>query len=293
MVTPQASAQAVALPTTPWMMMARRRGPRLGQQVTHELLTLARVATLYPLGMIKSALHVGARRDGEHEHPHDTPVILVHGYVHNRSGWIVFERQLREAGFTSVHTISYLRLGEGVPALAERLARRVSEVQAATGAAKVHLVAHSLGGIVARWYIEELGGDAVVDAAITLGSPHGGLRWTVAGLEPTLRDLRPGSSVLTRLDADALPGPVRWFAYCSDTDRVVGCRSAQLLPGALDATNVVIHGQGHLGMLMSTAVARAVTANLEARTWPPPCGDVPDELETRAHAMARTQSLQR
>jgi triacylglycerol lipase len=275
------------------MMMVGRRGSRLGQQVTHELLTLARVATLYPLGMIKSALHVGTPRDNEIRDLHDTPVILVHGYVHNRSGWIVFERQLREAGFTSVHTISYLRLGDGVPALAERLARRVSEVQAATGATKVHLVAHSLGGIVTRWYIEELGGAEVVDAAITLGSPHGGLRWTVAGFEPTLRDLRPGSSVLTRLDADARPGPVRWFAYCSDHDRVVGWRSAQLLPEALDATNVVVHGQGHLGMLMSTAVARAVTANLEGRTWPPPCGDAREELEERAQAMARAQSLHR
>src|SRR5206468_2476036 len=92
---------------------------------------------------------------------HATPVLLIHGFGHNRSAWMVLERHLRQAGFTSVHGFNYNPFVHDVPQIAARLKERVELLRAVTGADKVHLVGHSLGGIVIRWFVQELGGDAM------------------------------------------------------------------------------------------------------------------------------------
>jgi len=57
---------------------------------------------------------------------------------------------------------------------ADELDEFVEQVRSDTGADRVDLVGHSQGGIVGRYYIRSLGGDAVVDAMISLGAPHYG-----------------------------------------------------------------------------------------------------------------------
>src|SRR6266511_1241728 len=57
---------------------------------------------------------------------------------------------------------------------AEELARYVAGVKRATGARTVDLVAHGMGGLVSRYYIDRLMGDRDVAQLIMLGSPHGG-----------------------------------------------------------------------------------------------------------------------
>ena len=129
-----------------------------------EALATARCAGLYPFGLLEAALSTGTPSG---DVVHDTPVLLVHGYGHNRSGWFMLERALRRAGFTSVHTMNYVAWGaEGVPQLAGRVAARVEAIRTLTGADKVHLVGHSLGGVLIRWFVQELGGDRVVDLSL-------------------------------------------------------------------------------------------------------------------------------
>jgi pimeloyl-ACP methyl ester carboxylesterase len=177
----------------------------------------------------------------------------------------VIDRALRQAGFTSVHRINYLPFGSGIPALAERLAERVEEICAFTGAQRVHVVAHSLGGVLLRWYVQECGGDARVGTAITLGSPHEGTVMGYLWPERTARQLIPGSWVTRRLAAGARRTEVRWVALYSDSDLLVRPTSAGRLRGReLGATNIVVHGVGHLSLLVTPRVVRAVTAQLEA-----------------------------
>lgn len=247
---------------TPARTKPRRLPVAAARSVAGEASATLRCALHYPLGLAERALTTG--------HPsgqtaHDTPVLLVHGYAHNQSGWWVLDRHLRAAGFTSVHRLNYLPLGTGVPALARRLARRVEEVKRLTGAPRVHVVAHSLGGILLRWYVQELGGDRSVATAITLGSPHEGTVAAYLWPERTAVHLRPGSQVIDRLAAGARPSPVRWVAFYSDADLLIRPTSAARLraPG-LAATNIKVRGLGHLSLLLSPKVLRAVTAQLEA-----------------------------
>jgi pimeloyl-ACP methyl ester carboxylesterase len=76
------------------------------------------------------------------------------------------------------------------------LAQLVDDVRSQTGAAKVILVAHSMGGLVCRSLIQKyypatgtIGAD-VIDKLVTFGTPHGGIHFAVgAGSIEWIRDL--------------------------------------------------------------------------------------------------------
>lgn len=239
------------------------RRPETYVGTAREAMAAARCAALYPLGVLERALTTGAAKG---DAVHDTPVLLVHGYGHNRSGWFMLERALRHAGFTSVHTMNYVAWGRaGVPELAARMAARVESIRRLTGSERVHVVGHSLGGVLLRWYVQELGGDRYVDTAITIASPHEG---TVAALNapgPCARDLRPGSNVIRRLAAGARATDVRWIAFHSNLDLLVQpAVSAKLRPPALRATNVFVKDHGHVSIMVSPSVNRQIVEQLEA-----------------------------
>jgi pimeloyl-ACP methyl ester carboxylesterase len=226
-----------------------------------EAIATARCAAFYPLGFLEHALTTGAARG---DAVHDRPVLLVHGYGHNRSGWFLMERALRSAGFTSVHTMNYVAWGRaGVPELASELAARVQEIRALTGADKVHVVGHSLGGVLIRWYVQQLGGSRYVDTAITIASPHAGTVAAFGAPGRCARDLRPGSLVMRTLGSSALSTDVRWVAFYSNLDVFVQPSRSAMLPGA-HVTNVFVKDHGHVGIMISPLVTRQVVDLLEA-----------------------------
>ena len=75
------------------------------------------------------------------------PVLLVHGFAGTTSSWSLVARTLSARGLT-VEAMSYPPLGTSVEQLAERLVAEVERILCRTGADKVHLVGHSLGGVV-------------------------------------------------------------------------------------------------------------------------------------------------
>lgn len=239
------------------------RRPQTYVGVAREAANAARCLARYPAGLAEEAPRAGTPRG---DRTHDTPVLLVHGYGHNRSGWFLLERTLGNAGFTSVHTMNYVAWGrEGVPELASRLAARVDEIRSMTGADQVHVIGHSMGGVLLRYYVQELGGDRFVDTAVTIASPHEGTVAARMGAGAAARDLRPGSRVMRRLAAGARRTDVRWVALYSNLDVLIQpAPSAMLRHPAMRATNILVKDQGHLTIMMAPVVARSVVAQLEA-----------------------------
>ena len=195
-----------------------------------------------------------------------TPVLLVHGYIHNRSAFLAMSRQLKRAGFRYVDGFNYNALTDGIPQAAARLGAEVERVLAATGAQRVMIVGHSMGGMVARYYVQELGGEDTVDTVITLGSPHEGTYASYIALGEATAQLRPNSPLLQRLREGARPGAVRWIAYWSDLDVFVApIGNAKLEHPALGAHNVRVRNTGHLSLLATGWVLRDVLAHLTNR----------------------------
>ena len=70
----------------------RRRETYTG--AVREAIGVAECVVRYPLGILEAGRLV--LRPGA-DACHDTPVILLHGFAHNRSGWFVLDRHLRQS----------------------------------------------------------------------------------------------------------------------------------------------------------------------------------------------------
>lgn len=242
---------------------------------------LAAHAALYPLGIRRERARLGGdphRLDdlpplhrglvvGDVEAA-GTPILLVHGMADNRSVFTVLRRSLRRRGFGQVHTVNYSPFTSDVRTAARRLGRSVGALCDRTGYERVHVIAHSLGGLLARYYVQRLGGDTRVHTLVTLGAPHGGTR--AACLLPLRlgRQLRPGSDLMTELAAPATGCATRFVAVWSDLDQVVyPKRNARIDHPDLDVRNVLLRGVGHMSLPVDARVGREVARTL-ARSDP-------------------------
>ena len=140
----------------------------------------------------------------------------------------------------------------------------VEDLLAVTGADKVDLVGHSLGGVVIA---QALTGDRLagcVDRVVTLGSPLGGTMWArLFPAGPLVWGLRPGSPLLRRLAAAPHPVDVTWLAFASTSDPLVSPHRA--VPVNWDARLVTIEGAGHSGMLLAPDVIAQIVTETQAR----------------------------
>lgn len=192
-----------------------------------------------------------------------TPIILLHGLFHNRACWFWTKFRLRRRGFQSLHTIN-LPLWHDVENLTERLARKVDELRHANGVDKVHLVGHSMGGMVARNYMQLRGGGHKVERCILLSSPNGGSKLAPFALSPLGKILLPGSEFLRRLSAAPIPEGTRLTAIVNRHDNMILPFENARLEGA---RNVELAGMGHASVLYHP---RSLDAIIGALTEPLP-----------------------
>ncbi len=192
-----------------------------------------------------------------------TPILLVHGMVDNRSIFTLLRRGLMRRGFGRVHTINYSPLTGDVRAAAQRLAEEVEAITAETGYERLHVVGHSLGGLIARYYVQRLGGDERVHTLVTLGTPHGGTLPAYLLPATLCRQLRPGSDLLDELDAPATGCRTRFVAYWSDLDQMlVPKRNARITHPDLMVRNELVRRVGHMSLPIDPRVVHGICTEL-------------------------------
>ena len=76
-------------------------------------------------------------------------VILVHGFFGSRLDMLLLARHLRKSGFKTF-TFTYSSLRTRIPKIADRLAAKLKQIENDNSIRRVHLVTHSMGGIVTR-----------------------------------------------------------------------------------------------------------------------------------------------
>lgn len=186
------------------------------------------------------------------------PIIVLHGYAMNRANFRALGRRLGDAGLGPVLGFEYYTLGKTGDA-ARALAEYVEEVRAATECDQVDLIGHSMGGVVARYYVSLLGGDGVAANLVTLGSPHLGTDVSAIGFGHPARELLLGSTTMQRLEAAGRPAHTRLTVVWSRADALVpGARQARV--GGAD--ELVYEDLGHLGLLDDPRVAAEIVARL-------------------------------
>jgi len=195
-----------------------------------------------------------------------TPVLLVHGLVDNRSVFSVMQRSLRRRGFADVCTWNYSPLLTDIARGAADLGVHVERICAQTGHDRVHVVGHSLGGLIARYFVQRLDGDRRVESLVTLGTPHQGSLLAHMVPTPLIRQLRPGSPLLRQLAEPAAGCRTTVTAIYSDLDQMVlPTSSGRCDHPDLGARNVLVHGIGHMSLPRHRSVVDEVAATLAGR----------------------------
>ncbi len=118
---------------------------------------------------------------------------------------------------------------------------------AGRGATRIAIVAHSMGGLSSRHYLQRLGGTSSVEVFITLGTMHHGLSNPCLSPLPVCvwQELCQSGPFITGLNSPpATPGPTKWVSIFSTGDTTVPVTSAQLT----GAQNIQLTGLTHDGV---------------------------------------------
>jgi triacylglycerol lipase len=224
---------------------------------------IARELAAYALhGALGPTVRRGADLD-----PSSAPAVLfVHGHGGSAGVFLLLERALRKLGHARFTTWEYRATGS-VSGLAQSLEAHVR----AAGLGPLHVVGHSLGGIIARTWLQEHGGRERALSFTTLSSPHQGLQGIPAARAlPVIREILAGSPLLERLERSAaVLDDLPCLSIVSSRDHFV--RPWQR--AAFAAARVVpVADAGHVGVLFSRQVAELVSDHIRGATDPPDAG---------------------
>ena len=171
------------------------------------------------------------------------PVLVIGGFDADRGILEKLREALDELGHTayaaslpSIPSLSGAPTGSApIAESAEMVATAVDAIRQETGAARVDLVGHSMGGLAARYYLESLGGAAAVGTYVDIGTPNSGqsLGLFCALFWPGCADIAPGSAFLRALNQPpALPPGLPAYHLFSENEGP----EREPLPGAINAS---------------------------------------------------------
>jgi hypothetical protein len=204
-----------------------------------------------------------------------TPILCVHGYLHNNSGWGYLKSRLKSAGQGPVYTISLSKNPfKSVDDYAEAVAKKVEEIKKATGRNDIILIGHSMGGLVTSHYATQIaaGKGTQVTDVITLGSPLQGTKVANVGLGRDARQMEyrggTGNGYLNNLNerVEKCTG-TNFFPIRSKSDWVIIPNAAAEFKADgehIKPTKVIPH-LGHTGYFFSDDVADTINDYLDER----------------------------
>jgi len=196
-------------------------------------------------------------------HPGRRPVVFLHGYAQHTANFVWLSRRLRADGWRHLYSVRHTAAGGDIEGSAVRFGEALDRVRRESGAAQVDVVAHSMGGLVARAHLRRHGRASGIARLVTLGTPHQGtLAFPRLARDRMVAQMRPDSPLLARLAADdPVPACADCVAIYSADDAIIVPASAGYWPGAF---NVEVRGLGHMSLLFSRRVYELIRENLDA-----------------------------
>jgi len=189
--------------------------------------------------------------------PRGLPVLMVHGYGANGGFWVHLAAQLEAQGYSHA-TVDLEPVFGDIEDFAVQLERAVRTLLAATRSEKVIIVAHSMGGLVARAWLRRFGA-AHVARIITLGTPHFGTDLAHMGPGQNARQMQRNGEWLAKLDAEDRARRRMMTSIYSWHDNIIAPQDSCHLPGA---RNIALPGVGHVAMGRHPDIAKHILAEI-------------------------------
>lgn len=155
------------------------------------------------------------------------PVILIHGTISSKNVWQNLVLRLRDDDFVVFSPDYGVHGTQDIPTSASDIGAYIEQVLAATGAEAVDIVGHSQGGLLARYWINELGGEDYVHHLITLGAPHQGT--TLMGML--------GSMLTTDMSQRVAAATIRRVFGAAGMQQVIGSPLLETLAASPETRN--------------------------------------------------------
>jgi triacylglycerol lipase len=154
------------------------------------------------------------------------PILLVHGYRGNPATWADMIARFKAKGRTAVAIdLASENNVTNATAIGAFIAKR--------GWKRVDIVAQSMGGLSARWFIKFDWSSAIVDSYVSLGTPHYGIYAACVLPRSYGGQMCPASAFLRDLNGgDDTPGHTAWTTIYSTADEFVPNSSSRLDGGA-------------------------------------------------------------
>lgn len=153
------------------------------------------------------------------------PILLVHGYLHNSSGWAYQRNRLNKAGFENVFTINLGAIpNKGIAEYAKVLNDRIEEIKEITGRNDLTLIGHSMGGVVSAYFAlnDAKESHTEITDVFTINSPLKGTALHFLAIGPCIRDMAPASEFINRLSTQVQNSvSTRFFHFASDADLII------------------------------------------------------------------------
>lgn len=203
------------------------------------------------------------------------PVLFVHGISGSGYDWRYLVRHLDRSRFQPwlVQYPSGMRLG----LISKNLNQAITQLHASLGFEKLDVVAHSMGGLVSRGFInhhlEQTPQQFSIEHFVSISTPWLGHNAAAMGIKyspiavPSWFDLAPGSPYLTSLYEAALPDALQYHLLFShngedagllnneNSDGVVSLSSQLASTAQNAAVKVIGYNENHTSILSSKAVS--------------------------------------
>jgi triacylglycerol lipase len=182
----------------------------------------------------------------------EPPILLLHGLFHNQACWWYLKFQLYRQGYDNLHSIN-LPPWKNAEELTELIAMKVDALRHASGVDKVTLIGHSMGGLLARNYLQLRGGADKIEQLILLGAPNQGSKLVPFAVTKLARVLLPNSEFLSRLNQAPFPNAVPITNIYSRHDNMVVPSTLCQLP---QARQIELDRIGHIALLYHGAAIK-------------------------------------
>jgi pimeloyl-ACP methyl ester carboxylesterase len=209
--------------------------------------------------------------------PVGLPVLLIHGYGCNSGYWHAMSKAMMHENITH-YAVDLEPMLADIDDYVPIVHQAVQSLCRETGHDRIIIVAHSMGGLVVRAFLR-VHGTAHIAKVITLGTPHNGTGLANFGIGLNSRQMtwthgeeRGVASdwlrELQKSENDSVRG--LFVSIYSHHDNIVSPQTSSHLTGA---TNIELHGVGHVALAFDHTVQARVIQEIRAASLPFSCSN--------------------